>query len=166
MPPHHTQTKPSVKTSQEASPCATVTPPSPGPEQYEPSLLSTDGAAMCKKDASVMDALTITEVVNDGLAIAALCDSRENLGTCDLASPQSEEWEEAAQAASVARVKAEPAASRILICFNSKCMWCNQTHQNLRDLCPPSLSRIGKGWYPLYSTPMRQGELCPIEPVL
>ena len=76
-----------VKTSQKVSPRTTVAPSvtepsSPNPEHDGPSHLNTDFATMSKVDAAIAEALTTTEVVNDGLAIAALCDSCENLGTC------------------------------------------------------------------------------------
>ena len=76
--------------------------------------MNADFAVMSKADASTAEEIATTEVENDGRAIAAFCDSCENLETCQETSPQSEEWKDAAQAASVARFKAELAAQRIL----------------------------------------------------
>ena len=84
-------------------------------------------------------AINTTGAVAEGIAISTFCDKQEDLRTCETKSPPSSEWAETAQAASVARVDAEPAARRLLIRLNSNCMWCTRTHQNPRDLCPPSL---------------------------
>ena len=53
--------------------------------------MNADFAVMSKADASTAEELATTEVENDGRAIAALCDSCENLGTCEVTIPQSKE---------------------------------------------------------------------------